>query len=777
MKKIIFLIILILGISVSLFSTIIVNKTGPYYVGDSIGFNKDCHEGTNRDDSWWDWGDSSPTTMHTDDADYGWQYHTFTSPGTYTVTYTRGAPYSTPWCTSSPETYIITIQANRYLSASPSDPSVGQSITFRAHNYLYTSGIVWDMGDGTVLNINNPKNGVAGVTGGQVVQHTYSKSGTYTVRATEDTVYSTLSITVSEDRYITVSPSVPYAGQLLTFTAVNFLTPDSIKWDMGDGTILNINEPITKRGAKRLSGSTIQYTYKSPGNYNVRAYDENGSQTIPVSLSVGVAMPNRQIVYSPEINVRVDQPVFFGVTGFLTNIIDWNFGDGTVNPGASVTIMHRFQTSGTWTVTAKDSSIDHSPIPKQILILPENRELRLNMPEVRVNEPIQISALNFRGDLILWDFGDGKQESSGHSVSHIYERGGNYIIKARDENGESLKEFTATIIVRGITDEVHLEVAEIRLDNGKYYKVVPRNSKDLKAVLRMKMRGTGSVSGYWLVDGNPFEFFNELAVQGELKEIFTGTIPGLPTLEPGMHTVSVRLTKPSEVALNFPVLKYFVLPTETIMETISPNDGFVVKEKEIPLFSWKEPKGASKYQIGFSNYIYPILMNEKSVTWVDIGSKLSYRPSKTVWDKIKRNKWTHWKIRAYDTNKQFIAESEIQDIKVVIATAEISLNSITDLEGNKIKVSNGIIRSDKKNLLVGGDITYKGNSKFIVLRVYSGEEMIDQLLFRDVKKNETRSFETSIPNMKNDTKIKFEVLKTSSPSVIIGIKGLILRKK
>ncbi len=761
-KLVIFFIIFIL--SVGLYPSITNPTNGQSFnIGTNVTFRWDAPSSMETGDRW-----HFPDGVVVSAAYYASPsivIHQVKTIGSYAVRY-EYHDYSTTYY----DTVTINIIENRSISSSNDTFIAGSPIKFSATNFSTPSNIRWVMGDGTTVNASYNHT------------HTYSKPGTYTVRAYDfngdtNSTPVTFVVTVSESRYITVSPSVPYAGQLLTFTAVNFLTPDSIKWDMGDGTILNINEPITKRGAKRLSGSTIQYTYKSPGNYNVRAYDENGSQTIPVSLSVGVAMPNRQIVYSPEINVRVDQPVFFGVTGFLTNIIDWNFGDGTVNPGASVTIMHRFQTSGTWTVTAKDSSIDHSPIPKQILILPENRELRLNMPEVRVNEPIQISALNFRGDLILWDFGDGKQESSGHSVSHIYERGGNYIIKARDENGESLKEFTATIIVRGITDEVHLEVAEIRLDNGKYYKVVPRNSKDLKAVLRMKMRGTGSVSGYWLVDGNPFEFFNELAVQGELKEIFTGTIPGLPTLEPGMHTVSVRLTKPSEVALNFPVLKYFVLPTETIMETISPNDGFVVKEKEIPLFSWKEPKGASKYQIGFSNYIYPILMNEKSVTWVDIGSKLSYRPSKTVWDKIKRNKWTHWKIRAYDTNKQFIAESEIQDIKVVIATAEISLNSITDLEGNKIKVSNGIIRSDKKNLLVGGDITYKGNSKFIVLRVYSGEEMIDQLLFRDVKKNETRSFETSIPNMKNDTKIKFEVLKTSSPSVIIGIKGLILRKK
>ncbi len=586
----------------------------------------------------------------------------------------------------------------------------------------------------------------------------------------------TVTINILENRTITYAPYNPYAGQIITFTANNFNTPGNIKWDMGDGTILSVDKPVYRKGVSILGGSAVQYTYNTPGSYTIRAYDQNGTEKIPITLQILIAQPNRQIVYSPETNIRVDQPVYFGVTGFLTNVIDWNFGDGTVMPGENITIMHRFQTPGTWIVTAKDSAISHTPVQKQILILPENRSIIVSAPEVRLSDPVQVTALNFRGDLLLWDWGDGTRISAGHSVTHIYGKDGTYTIKAIDENGESLKEFTTTVRVRGISDEVNLEIAEIKLDNGKYYKVVPRNSKNIKAVLRMKMRGTGSVSGYWLVDGNVFEYFTGLAVQGELKKIYTNTIPGLPTLDPGLHTVSVKLTRPAEVPITFPVLKYFVLSTETIMETIAPKDGFVVKEKDIPSFSWKEPKGGSKYKIGFSNYLYPLLMNEKSVTWVDTGSALSFKPSNEIWDKIKRNKWTHWKVRAFDTNMQFIAESEIHEIKVVIATAEISLNTITDLDGNKVKITNGIVRSNQKNLLVDGTITYKGDSKFIVLRVYSGEELIDQLLFRDVKKDEIRNFKSSIPNLKDNTKIKFEVLKTSSPSVIIGIKGLILRK-
>jgi len=673
------------------------------------------------------------------------------------------------WSTGT-DSITINVIETRSITTVGTTYTAGTPIKFQAHDFSSPLVVRWVMGDGTnEIKTSN-------------YSHTYTKPGTYTVKAYDfsgdtNSTPVTFQITVSESKYITVSPSIPYAGLLLTFTAVNFDTPNNIKWNMGDGTILSLNKITTNKRARILSGNRVQYTYDTPGNYLIKAYDNNGTQDTPVSLSLGVVMPNRQIVYLPEGNIRVDQPVYLGATGFLTTVIDWDFGDGVLSPGDSTNVLHRFQQAGTWIIKAKDSTINHTPIEKAIVILPENRSLVISAPEVRVKTPVQISALNFRGDLIFWDFGDGIKESSGHTVNHTYERGGTFTIKARDENGESEKEFKASVIVRGVSDELNIEIAEIKLDNGKYYKIVPKNSKEIRAVLKMKMRGTGTVSGYWLVDGNPFEFFNELSVQGELKEISTNAIPGLPTMNPGVHTVSVVLTNPTEVQLSFPVLRYFVLASETKMETLSPKDGFVVKEKEIPEFSWKEPKGGSKYKIGFSNYIYPLLMNESSINWVDVDSFLKYKPSKTLWNKISRNKWTYWKVKAFDTNGQFIAESDIQDIKVVIAKAEISLNGITDLDGNKVSIVNGIVNSNKKNLLVNGSIKYKGHSQYIVLRIYSGDKLIDQLLFRDVKKDEIRTFESSIPNDKKNTKIKFEVLKTSSPSVIIGIKGLILKNK
>jgi hypothetical protein len=219
-----------------------------------------------------------------------------------------------------------------------------------------------------------------------------------------------------------------------------------------------------------------------------------------------------------------------------------------------------------------------------------------------------------------------------------------------------------------------------------------------------------------------------------------------------------------------------VLPYEILLNTVTPEDGFVAKEDEIPTFSWEEPKLASQYQIAFVNSLYPFLFNTKNVKWIDVGTKRSFKPTEGIWNNIRRNIWTYWKVRAKDNTNNVVAESDIKDIKVVVATAKISLNKVTDLQGNPINVTQELVTTGKDNVLVHGSLTYKGDSKYLILRVYADNHLVDQLLFRDVKKGETRTFETSLPHPAKKTKILFQVLKSSSPSVIVGIKGLTLKR-
>lgn len=799
LKIIITMIALLVTAAAPALFAITVSPSGTLNTGDTVYFTPTNKAFSGAYSANWDFGDGTTTSVT-----YGMETvsHSYNNPGVYTVSVTGYFPSTAP----IPETVTITIynEATRRITVSPAQPTAGQPADFTAFNFNTPDEIVWDMGDGTVLStrsssqrrsaspsmhpsnrrnrpnrsgIRSPRGSLSRGTvrtgsipmGGSSVTHTYSVPGTYTVRAYDfgglDTAPVTLTVIVLlPARSITYSPSQPLAGAPVQFNAVNFLS-QSIDWNFGDGT--------TVTGG----GISANHVYTNPGLYTVSA-KETESNYSPVTIRVNVTEPDRQIMYQPA-SPREDQTVYFQAQNFITSQIDWNFGDGTVVTGGGTSPTHRFSASGTFTVSAKEATINHTPVTVTVTVLEENRYIMAGPPEVRTNETVTVTAYNFRGDYILWNFGDGTQRSGLHSETHQYKRAGTYTISARDENGESQKTFTTQVKAVGIDDTVNLEIAEIRLDNGKYYKVVPKNSRNLRAVLRMKMRGTGIVSGYWLVDGHPFEYFNEVVNQGEIREIYTRQVQGLPVIDPGLHTITVRLTRPAELPVTFPVLKYFVLGHENILETTAPADGFIAKENEIPEFSWKETNSASKYQIAFANFLYPIINESFGLRWIDVGPALTYAPGKETWNRIKRNRWTYWKVRALDTNGSVVAESDVMDIKVVIATAKITIDKVAGLDGEIIASAPGQgrnIRTRRQDLLVNGSIQYLGSSKFLVLRVYVDYQLVDQLLFRDVKKDEIRYFETSIPHRNKKSNVFFKVLKTSSPSVVVGIRGLLLEK-
>jgi PKD repeat protein len=640
--------------------------------------------------------------------------------------------------------------------------TVGQNLSFRPTLSLYDwqyYAAQWNFGDGFALS-QSP--------GNLWVSHRYRNPGSYwiTLRPTLGSGYppaENLSITINENRAITASPANPVMGQPVTFNAINFNTPTNIRWDFGDGTV-----------QANLS-ATVTHTFSRDGTYTVRAFDWDGDlSTLPVVTTITVS--GRYITFSPP-NPREEQIVTFTAVYFRSNTIDWNFGDGSTAAAGPTSMTHRFNLQGTYTVSAKETGMSGViPASAVITVLPDNRSVIASTLDGKIKESITFRAVNFRGPTVKWNFGDGTVLSNqGTVVTHIYRNAGTYTIRAGDENGASTRRFEVVVRISGISDLVNLLLAEITLDNGKYYKVVPKNSRNIKAVLKMKMKGTGIVSGYWIVDDQPYEFFNETAYQGEIKTIYTKDIPGLPVLQSGMHTVTVQLTRPAE-SVTFPYLRYFVLPYENVIRLSSPQDASVVKEKEIPEFTWDKAIGASRYQISFSNALIQILNSAPNLSWKETSQPLSHTPDSGTWTNLRRNQWVYWKVRALDSLGNIVAESQIQEIKIIVPEATITVTKIADLDGREIKLENQTARSKMDTILVQGNVEYQANAEFLILRAFSDNELVDQLLFRDMKKGEKRFFETSIQNQNPPHQVVFQVVKSSSPSLVIGFQEITLEK-
>ncbi|MFO7981700.1 MAG: PKD domain-containing protein [Candidatus Aminicenantes bacterium] len=229
-------------------------------VGEEVIFTVIPPSGTILGSVEWDFGDGTIQELPPPTAK-----HKYMSPGTYTVK----ATYRTSTQLFPTDTQTVTVREERFISYSPADPRVHESVTFKAHNFL-SNQIKWDFGDGNILT-----------QGKQTAYHTYKNPGTYTVKAWDYYGQQGLpaveaQVPVTPDlRAISYSPVPAVTDQEISFTASNFRS-DCIKWDFGDGAII-------EKGA-----SMETHIYKKQGTYTVKAYDHCGQDKYPKSLTLNV---------------------------------------------------------------------------------------------------------------------------------------------------------------------------------------------------------------------------------------------------------------------------------------------------------------------------------------------------------------------------------------------------------------------------------------------------------------------------------------------------------
>jgi PKD repeat protein len=267
------------------------------------------------DDADWDFGDGTTGSG-------GTVTHTYASPGRYNVF----ATIETPCGPRRSFAYRFDVDAaaceQPAFTFSPSAPARGQEIEFTSHQ----PGATWTFGDGVEAS-------------GNTVAHAYQDPGEYYVILTADTACGRMAatprrirvhdITCSEPRFA-ISPEEPLRGQQIAFTTA---LPGA-SWDFGDGSL--------------GSGSSTTHTYPSPGNYAV-------TLTARTACGVMSAVPRMIRVFdfacqAPTFSLSTTSPRRGDVVAFQTALggARWDFGDGSVEHGASVS--HTYASPGTYRV-------------------------------------------------------------------------------------------------------------------------------------------------------------------------------------------------------------------------------------------------------------------------------------------------------------------------------------------------------------------------------------------------------------------------------------------
>jgi hypothetical protein len=355
---------------------------------------------------------------------------------------------------------------------------------------------------------------------------------------------------------ITHLPAQPNVDQTVTFNLVVSATVLSAVWDFGDGT--------TSHGLK-----TVTKVYRSAGTYHVKVDYQTFAAKAQDATSITV-VELRKITYAPS-SPQVNQTVVFQAVNFLSTSIRWDFGDGSAPVMAGASPTHTYTFPGSFQVKAWDlGGTSMTAISAAITIGLDTsaRRVEASPPTPAAGRPVTLSAVHFFTTNILWDFGDGTPAAPGPpQVVHTYASPGKYLVQAWDWAGAYGGPTTLTLEVNVATGPLaafQVFFLQLRFDDGKAYKVVPKDFPTLTAYADLKYEGTGLFRAQWMVDGTPFRivtkaltFAAETTVDTSVVPGQSDRLPGLPTNLPGMHEVTLRIFEPAPDFI-VPVIRYFV---------------------------------------------------------------------------------------------------------------------------------------------------------------------------------------------------------------------------
>jgi PKD repeat protein len=277
--------------------------------------------------SWtWNFGDGTTSTLEN-------PTHTYTSPGSYTVTLTVADATGTVR-TATLADYVTVEPLAAGFTATPTSGGAPLAVAFTDSSTGDPTAWSWNFGDGTTSTDRNPTK-------------IYATPGTYSVTLTVTGKDGVATNTTTQSGYITALPltadfaASPISGPApfaTTFTDRTIGTPTAWSWDFGDGASSTVQNP--------------SHTYAEPGRYTVTltVTDAGGATSTKTRTEYVEALPlTADFSATPTFGAVPLQVTFSDDSIGTPTTWSWNFGDGSTSTAENPT--HTYMTAGTYTVT------------------------------------------------------------------------------------------------------------------------------------------------------------------------------------------------------------------------------------------------------------------------------------------------------------------------------------------------------------------------------------------------------------------------------------------
>lgn len=301
----------------------------------------------------------------------------------------------------------------------------GKKVTFSNQSKGAFDNVKWDFGDGNSSTTNNPA-------------HTYSKSGTYTVKLS---IYDGANLCHEVEQDITIpyecTADFSSSANKLKVTFTNNSTGDfqKVDWDFGDGSSSTNTSPV--------------HTYNAAGSYDVvlTLVDPDGATCSTLKKTITVNDYSCTASFTESVN---NLTVSF--TGTSTGDIDnvkWDFGDGNTSTANSPN--HTYSKAGSYLVTLTlydPDNVECDDIQKNVTVT-GNGVCKASFTSI--NDGLKVEFTNtstgaFKS--VEWDYGDGNTSTTSNP-SYTYGSTGNYVVTLTlyDANNNTCDEIQKTISV------------------------------------------------------------------------------------------------------------------------------------------------------------------------------------------------------------------------------------------------------------------------------------------------------------------------------------------